>query len=374
MGIIVKQAFTREQDEQRAVAEIAEGIAQPNARLGVFFCSSRFDTDRLSAALRSIDLPLIGCTTAGELSSMAGFSEGSIVAASLASTELSAQVRMIPRLDALDAARAEELNRELAAARRLPGAPAFGLVLIDGLSMMEERTMATLHAHLGGIPLIGGSAGDDLRFAQTQVFAEGRFATGAAAFCQIETTLPFRTFKWQHFRPTKIKMVITEAEPARRRVMEIDGEPAADAYAAALGLARAELSPAVFSKHPLILAIGDDCYVRALQRVEPDGTLVFYCAIDNGLVLTVAEGVGLVENLDLHLTELKAELGDLQLVIGCDCILRRLEVQQKGLVADVSRLLARQPFLGFSTYGEQYNGIHVNQTLTGVAIGATRSG
>jgi hypothetical protein len=25
--------------------------------------------------------------------------------------------------------------------------------------------------------------------------------------------------------------------------------------------------------------------------------------------------------------------------------------------------------VGFSTYGEQFNGIHVNQTLTGVAIG-----
>jgi hypothetical protein len=26
--------------------------------------------------------------------------------------------------------------------------------------------------------------------------------------------------------------------------------------------------------------------------------------------------------------------------------------------------------VGFSTYGEQYNGIHVNQTFTGVAIGS----
>jgi hypothetical protein len=32
--------------------------------------------------------------------------------------------------------------------------------------------------------------------------------------------------------------------------------------------------------------------------------------------------------------------------------------------------MAQNRVFGFSTYGEQYNGLHLNQTFTGVAIGA----
>jgi len=39
---------------------------------------------------------------------------------------------------------------------------------------------------------------------------------------------------------------------------------------------------------------------------------------------------------------------------------------------EVAEILAPYPFVGFSTYGEQYNGLHVNQTLTGIALGAAK--
>jgi len=32
-------------------------------------------------------------------------------------------------------------------------------------------------------------------------------------------------------------------------------------------------------------------------------------------------------------------------------------------------LMAQYGVFGFSTYGEQFNGVHVNQTFTGVALG-----
>lgn len=55
-------------------------------------------------------------------------------------------------------------------------------------------------------------------------------------------------------------------------------------------------------------------------------------------------------------------------ILGCDCILRRLEAQQKQKTHAISDILSRHHVVGFSTYGEQFNSIHVNQTLTGVAI------
>jgi hypothetical protein len=35
----------------------------------------------------------------------------------------------------------------------------------------------------------------------------------------------------------------------------------------------------------------------------------------------------------------------------------------------VSAFLRRQRVIGFNSYGEQFNGMHINQTFTGVAIG-----
>ena len=40
-----------------------------------------------------------------------------------------------------------------------------------------------------------------------------------------------------------------------------------------------------------------------------------------------------------------------------------------GRDGEIGDYLRRQRVIGFNTYGEQYNGMHVNQTFTGVAIG-----
>jgi hypothetical protein len=55
-------------------------------------------------------------------------------------------------------------------------------------------------------------------------------------------------------------------------------------------------------------------------------------------------------------------------ILGCDCILRRMEAQEKQMTGALSNILASNRVVGFCTYGEQFNSIHVNQTLTGVAI------
>ncbi len=63
------------------------------------------------------------------------------------------------------------------------------------------------------------------------------------------------------------------------------------------------------------------------------------------------------------------EIPDIQLILWCDCILRRIEVQQRLEDRQLAELMAPFPCIGFCTYGEQFNGVHVNQTLTGLALG-----
>ncbi len=371
--LTVKRAASSRSDAAQAIAEVQREIDQADACLVILFVSSRYDLpaveDTLQGAFRC---PVIGCTTAGEITS-SGYIAGSIVGVSLASPELFVHPKLMAPLNAFGFGEGESLARELRGELKLASDfdahRMFNLLLVDGLSMLEEQIVATLHKALAGLPLFGGSAGDDLSFNRTHVLFDGRFHSNAAVLALFETTLPFILFQTQHFEPTATRLVITESDCASRTVTEINGGPAAEEYARAVGLEISGLNPQIFAAYPVMLKIGGEYYVRSIQKVNPDGSLTFFCAIDDGLVLTVGRGKELVESLAETLARLRRQLPTVKLILGCDCILRRLELQQKGLTEAAAEVLRGVDFVGFSTYGEQVNGIHVNQTLTGIALG-----
>ena len=189
----------------------------------------------------------------------------------------------------------------------------------------------------------------------------------------VRTRRAFRLFTMEHFVPSETRMVITEADPLTRVVTEINAEPAGREYARLVGLDVDKLTPMIFAAHPVMVKVGGRYYVRAIQKVNDDGSLTFFCAIDKGLVLTVAKGTDIIRNLADRFAAIRAEIGRPQLVIGCECILRSLELEQKQLKAEAGRLLAAQNIVGFNTFGEQFQSMHVNQTFTGAAIGCGRA-
>jgi hypothetical protein len=118
--------------------------------------------------------------------------------------------------------------------------------------------------------------------------------------------------------------------------------------------------------------ISDDFYVRSIQRVNPDLSMTFYCAVEKGIVLTAMRPGAMLPVLDAEFARIEQAIGTPQLVIGCDCFLRRLEAKYSGLHDATSDYLRAHRVIGFNTYGEQFNGMHLNQTFTGVAIGGYR--
>ncbi len=359
-------------DPAVAVKSLAGQLHQDEIAGVIFFCSSKYDPHTLAAEFRDhFDCTVVGCTTAGEIGTR--YQEDGIVAVSFCNQDFSFHPHLISSMadfNADDAFKmADKIHGELKFSKDLYPDEMFAMVLLDGLSVMEEPVTAYINAAIKGVPLIGGSAGDSLEFKETRVFADGKFHTGAGVFIMIESRLPFKTFKLQHFEPSEDDLVITEADPTTRTVSEIDGGPAAEEYANILGLEIRELTPQVFARYPVMLEIGDEWYVRSIQKINPDGSLTFFCAIDNGLVLTVARGVGFVESLENKIEELAAEFSSILCTLGCDCILRRLELLETDETAKTEKVLSRLNFVGFSTFGEQFNAIHVNQTLTGVVLG-----
>jgi len=246
----------------------------------------------------------------------------------------------------------------------------FSFLLVDGLTGAEEIVLSAVHDEIGDVPLFGGSAGDDLQFKKTKIYYGGQSYQDAAVLCMINTTHPFKVFRTQHFVASDRKMVITEADVASRKVLEINGVSAGKEYARLVGIQYDRLDPMTFASHPVMVRVGGSYYVRSIRQLAEDDSLTFFCAIAEGIVLTVAEGIDLAENLAQAFAEIREHIGEPQLVVGCDCVFRRLEYSQNpDVIERVEMLLKANNVVGFNTYGEQFGGMHVNQTFTGVAIG-----
>jgi hypothetical protein len=313
-------------------------------------------------------------TTAGEIGP-AGYRTHSLTGASFPAGSCVAVNGLLDCLSQFDIARGHDFAQTLLQKleSKVSGASSdntFAFMLIDGMSIREEPVTHALQYALGKIPLFGGSAGDDMKFTKTHVYSDGRFHSDSTVLILINTSLPFKIFKTQHFVSTDERLVVTEADPARRIVHEINGLSAAAEYARLVGVDVHELNSMSFAVSPVVVMIDGTDYVRSIQKANDDGNLAFYCAIEEGLVLRVAHGVDLVKNLEQTFDKIREEIGPPQLVFGCDCILRNLEISQNGLKDRVGEIFMRNNTIGFSSYGEQFRGVHVNQTLTGCAIGA----
>ena len=357
----------------------ALGAALGDVPLAVLFLfiSPEADLAALAARLPAVfgALPVVGCTTAGEISGQ-GYGEGDIVAVGLPASLYAAMPLVIPDLGRIEP---EALIGRLIRARQVlvraqPGWEGeFAFLLVDGLSVREDELAAALARGLGPVPLFGGSAGDGTQFRATHVLAGGQILSNAAVVTLVRTAARVKVFSLDHLRPTERRMVVTEADPARRIVRQINAEPAAREYARLLGKDPGQLDTFTFAAHPVVVRIGGTHHVRAIQQVHPNGDLVFFSAIDEGVVLTLAEPSDMVAHLENALEGL-AEGGATPAILACDCILRRLEAQEKQETGAVSALLRRHGVVGFSTYGEQLNAMHVNHTMTGVALYPPKAG
>jgi hypothetical protein len=379
----IRTGQSKAEDARAAVREFHDAVWQPGAGLVVFFCSSEYDLDAVADEMRRLfaDTRVMGCTTAGEIGP-AGYCDHSLSGVSFPGDAFVVATGLLARLQEFHVRASRSLVQDLLRRLEEAGRPAdaettFAMLLVDGLSLREEPVTRSLQHALGNIQLFGGSAGDGVRSKATHVFHDGSFHSDGAVLVLVSTDLPFFVFKTQHFVALDARLVVTDADPTTRVVREINGLPAATEYARCVGVRPDQLDPLRFAARPVVVVIDGTDYVRSIQRVNPDGSLGFYCAIDEGIVLRVASGVDLVENLEAALARVRAAVGTPELVIGFDCILRNVEITQSGLKEQVADLLKRHNTVGFSTYGEQFGGVHVNQTLTGIAIGhlpSTESG
>lgn len=375
----VVSAMSMATGAQEVAQELARQLLHPHLGFVLFFCSAEYDLQALGAALQQSfgGIRVVGCTSAGEITPD-GYGRGCVTAVGFDHRHFSIAAELIDEMERFSLIDAQQMVERLVGdCRSNTLAPikgnSFALTLLDGLSSREEMVLAALSAALGDIPHFGGSAGDDNYLTHTHVYFGSEFHSGAAVVLLVNTWLDFEVFTTHHILPRAEKLVVTRADSTMRRVYELNAEPAAEEYAQIIGVPVAELNHRTFAAHPLAVRINDQYYVRAIQQVNHDLSLSFYCAVENGIVLTAMTPGPLLPNLQGLFDGLQERLGSLLLTIGCDCFLRRMELEADGSVQQIGDFLREHRVIGFNTYGEQFNGMHINQTFTGVAIGRNRA-
>ena len=350
-----------------------------DARLLIVFASPAHDFAALLAGIAVGDVPLVGCSTAGEIAT-GGPGDHGVVVLALGGPGFSVCTAA--------ATGASERLREAGAevARCLdtlePRPHRTLLLLSDGLSGNQQEIVRGAYDVAGAaVPLVGGCAGDDLAMRETVVVHGGQVLRDAVIGVALGSQAPLGIGVQHGWRRVGDPVLVTRS--AGNRVYSLDDRPALHVYLERLGAPDAD--PAAFTRfalsHPLGLSRrrGED-HVRFIGEADfedrslgciaavPQGALAWFMDGDAKSVLAATDSAYAEA---LSVLEGATPLG----VLAFDCIARRA-VLGDGITCEVGRIgeaCGGAPVAGFYTYGEiartrGISGFH-NQTLVVLAVG-----
>ncbi len=242
---------------------------------------------------------------------------------------------------------------------------AFMLLLNDGLSGMEESVITTLYFIDKDFKILGGSAGDNLKFEKTFIYIGNQLVSSVALFFNTKTKT--QIIKENIYIPTDKKLLITEADTINRTVKTFDNIPASTAYAKALGIKEDQLQN-YFSNHPLgKMYKNNEVFIASPMKVNPDKSITFYCQIIPNTFLYVLNPIDPIAKIKDTFKLIEFKPSSLFVI---NCILRSLKFQKENLWTSIDKEILKNcaNTSGFISYGEQYYKNHVNQTMVILAI------
>jgi len=329
-----------------------------------------------------------GCSTAGQiLGEEVSDASLTVLVARFAGTRLVTATETISsRKDSHPAA--VRLGRRLT--EQLDGAPLGAvLVLSDGLTVNGSALVEGLVEGTGGtVPVSGGLAGDDGRFAATWVLAGGVPVSGVVTAVGLAgphlRVAHGSQGGWETFGP--VRKVTRSAGPV---LFELDGQPALDLYEHYLGERAAGL-PATALLFPLALrapGAPDVELVRTVLGVDAEArSMTFAGDVPEGSSAQLMTSTldGLVDGAAGAVRRARegagAEDPGPTLALAVSCVGRRLVLGRRTedeLEAVTAQLPADSRLVGFYAFGEispvgrGQGGLH-NQTMTVTTITESR--
>ncbi len=264
----------------RAAAQDAVNQLGSEAPAMVFvFTSPRYDLPKLLEGIRSVTgtAHLVGATGSGEImrETYVGFGVGvavMVLSAGGYRFGVASAANIWERLTEVG----QQITRE-ARDQAGPGRHGAVVLLADCLAGNLQKLFNGVYRVTGPrVPIVGGAAGDEMKFVATFVFHDDKVVEKGAVAAWISSDEPFEVITRHGWEPIGVPLLVTRAEGVD--VMELDGRPAATVYEEQLGIAPGELDAANFwgtsVNHPLGLMQSDGTFIiRAARAKSPNGWL-----------------------------------------------------------------------------------------------------
>jgi hypothetical protein len=328
--------------------------------LVLIFPNASYDLDELHAGAIEAAAPasVVGCTTVGAFTTAAQIATG-CVATHLAGGELAFGVCHVERDDADLAGvtrRAAETARDSAGEERYDAA----LVLLCDALTPDQREIArgAYEVTSAVVPLVGGTAGDDLRFEATTTFGEGRALTNGLVCVWINSERPIGVGVGHGWRPFSKPMLVTRSEGPI--IHELDGLPAMDVYLSERGAALRDGASfgECAAERPIGLPNANGTYdLRHVHAPAPDGGLVLPTGVTEQSVVQVMCGddesllAGAQEAAEMAMAALDGP-PRLAVVFSCCTRVPLLGERAGEEVEQIAAALGGAPAGGFYTCGE----------------------
>lgn len=236
---------------------------------------------------------------------------------------------------------------------------AFMLLLCDGLLGVEESIMTTLYFMDDDFKIIGGSAGDNLKFQKTLVYIGQKEVNSVAIF--FNESRRTQIVKENIYEPMGKKMLVTDADPINRVVKKFNNKQASIEYSEVLGIRENNLENC-FIENPLGKKCEDGIYITSPMKIHSDKSITFYSQIMPNTFVEVLQAT----NIEECFRQTKDSLDfKPNFVLSINCILRSLKFKNEGQWDFVNQELLDicRNQTGFISYGEQFYKHHLNQTM-----------
>jgi hypothetical protein len=268
-----------------------------------------------------------------------------------------------------EASAREAMRRAIKDAARPGEVPS--LVWLSAPPGAEETVIRGIEGVVGSeVPIVGGSSADNTVEGHWKQFtSEGTFGDAIVVSALFPSTSVASSFM-SGYSPTGVSGRVTRA--AGRKIIEIDGRPAAVVYNEWTKGAVSDALPAggnVLGKttlHPLgrkVGTAGGSPYFRLAHpdSVTADGSLTVFADVSEGdeLILMAGSTEGLVTRAGrvaeeaLQLAGLRPDTTAGALVVFCAGCMLTVTSRMSEVVAGLDASLGGRPFLGVFTFGEQ---------------------
>lgn len=365
----VKYGYVEEIHENENYTDLIKQITQDNIRLIMFFVPGSYEFTVLAKKISTKfpDAVVLGSNSGGQLIPGFGYAENKIAAFSISADDFEVECCLIPNIKR-KAMLSKDVIKKTAEDFGLHKEKGFGLLFIDGLSLAEEKVLMAINSAIPNLPIVGGSSSDNWEFKNAHISLNGVIHSDSAILLLIKTNRQYFQFKENIYQESEYEYKITEIENPRC-IGKLNDKPAAEVYAETLGCTIDEL-PSKFMQRPVGRIFGKEIWITTPTETTENGGVVVFANVAPNTKINILKSLDPVEVAKQTATIIKENVKKPQIILGFNCMMRHLQFknEQNGLES-YNEINNIAPFLGLSTYGEQMNNFHCNQTLTLIVVG-----